>query len=75
MKIASIFSSHMVLQRDRPVPIWGWSVAGDTVSIEFTGRKKEGVADCDGKWTVILDPMRVSVEPRELVLRSRNDAA
>ena len=67
MKLAAIFSDNMVLQRDRPVPVWGWSTPGATVTVEFAGQKQTATADVAGKWTVTLDPMPVSVEPRELV--------
>ncbi len=60
MKLASLFSDHMVLQRDRPVPVWGWSSAGETVTVEFAGQRKTAVADAEGKWTVSLDPLRAS---------------
>jgi len=66
VKLAAIFSDHMVLQRDRPVPVWGWSTPGDRVTVEFAGQKKTATADAAGKWTVTLDPLPVSVEPREL---------
>ena len=67
MKLAALFSDNMVLQRDRPVPIWGWSKPGDRVAVEFAGQKKTATADAAGKWMVTLDPMPVSTEPRELV--------
>ena len=67
MKLADFFSDNMVLQRDRLVPIWGWSAPGDRVTVEFAGQKKTAVAGSDGKWRVTLDPMRVSIEPRDLI--------
>ena len=66
MKLAALFSDNAVLQRDRAVPVWGWSKPGDTVTVEFAGQKKTAVADSSGKWLVRLDPMPASAEPREL---------
>jgi sialate O-acetylesterase len=65
-KPAALFSDHMVLQRDQPVPVWGWAGPGETVTVEFAGRLKTGQADPAGKWLVRLDPLQASAEPREL---------
>ena len=58
MKLAALFSDNMVLQRDRPVPIWGWSKPGDRVAVEFAGQKKTATADAAGKWMVKLDALK-----------------
>ena len=74
MKLANLFSENTILQRDRPVPIWGWSNPGETVTVEFAGQKKSTVAGSDGKWTVILDPMPASITPRDLVVSALRDS-
>ena len=33
VKLPTVIGSHMVLQRDRPLPIWGWADAGEEVGI------------------------------------------
>jgi sialate O-acetylesterase len=72
MKLASLFSDHMVLQRDRPVPVWGWSAAGDAITVEFAGQRKTAVAGADGKWMVSLEAMAASSEGRVLSAESRS---
>jgi len=74
VKLASPFTSHMVLQRDMKVPVWGTADAGETVTVEFAGQKKTATADADGKWLVKLDPMSASTEPRELVVTGNNES-
>ena len=66
LKLASVFSEHMVLQRDKPVPIWGWANAGEKVVVEFAGQTKAATAEASGKWLAKLDPMPASAEPRTL---------
>ncbi len=66
LKLNSLFTDHMVLQRDMPVPVWGTADAGAKVAVEFAGQKKTAVADLDGKWKVVLDPLAASFEPRAL---------
>src|SRR5689334_11169701 len=56
-RVAYIFQDNMVLQRDKPVPIWGWAAPGSAVEVAFAGQKKQGTADAKGYWKVSLDPM------------------
>ncbi len=48
----------MVLQRDIPNPIWGWTSPGATVTVSLGGRTASGVADRGGKWVVRIRPPR-----------------
>lgn len=66
LKLAGVFADHAVLQRDRPVPVWGWTNTGEEVVVEFAGQKKTAKATADGKWIVQLDPLAASAEPRDL---------
>lgn len=70
LKPAALFSDHMVLQREKPVPVWGWADPGEKVTVEFAGQTKSAVADAAGKWQVKLDPMPASAAPRVLSVRS-----
>jgi hypothetical protein len=67
-RLPSIFSDHMVLQRERPVPVWGSAEAGSNVTVEFAGQVKTATADDDGKWRVDLDPMPASSKPQILTV-------
>jgi hypothetical protein len=66
VRFAQVFGDHQVLQREMPVPIWGTAKPGEAVAVTFAAQTKRTVADCDGRWTVRLDPMPASAEPREL---------
>jgi sialate O-acetylesterase len=66
VKLPLVFSDHMVLQRDAPVPVWGWADAGEEITVAFAGQTKKAKADAKGDWAVTLDPMPASGEPREL---------
>lgn len=39
IKLPEIFSDRMVLQRETPIPIWGWAEAGETIVIHFEGKQ------------------------------------
>lgn len=72
LRFATIFGDHAVLQRDRPVPVWGWGEAGAEVIVSFGGQEKAARAAADGRWRVTLDPMAASAEPRALSVRAGN---
>ena len=56
--LADVFGDHMVLERDKPLPVWGWAKdSGQAVTVKFDGQTKTAVADKDGRWEVSLDPM------------------
>lgn len=57
--LADVFSDHMVLQRERPVPVWGWARdPGQRVSVTFNGQTRTATADQDGRWKVVFEPMQ-----------------
>ncbi|TWT79439.1 hypothetical protein CA13_08400 [Planctomycetes bacterium CA13] len=74
-KLAQVFSDHMVLQREKPIPVWGWGGKGDHVNVEFAEQKKGTTVDTHGKWMVELDPLPANAEPSELVVTFPDGAA
>lgn len=70
LSLPAVFSDHMVLQRERPVPVWGKADPGSAVTVEFAGQKKTTTAAADRKWRVDLDPMPASSESRLLKVAS-----
>ena len=74
VKLASPFTSHMVLQRDLKVPVWGLAEPGEQVTVEFAGQKKSVKADADGQWRVDLKPLKASAESRMLVVTGSKTA-
>ena len=72
VRLPSIFTDHMVLQRDKAVPVWGKAAPGEEVTVEFADQKKTTKADAGGKWMVKLDPMPASDQPRDLIVSSNH---
>ena len=75
LRFAKIFTDHGVLQREMPVPVWGWGTPGAEVKVEFAGQAKSTAADKSGRWLVRLDPMPTSAEPRDLKATSGSAVA
>ena len=66
LRFAKIFTDHFVLQRDMPVPVWGWSGPNTQVKVQFGGQTKKNTADESGKWMIKLDPMPANAKGRQL---------
>lgn len=74
VKLPAIFSEHMVLQREQPIPVWGWATAGEKVNVTLGESQVEAIAAADGKWSVTL-PARPAGGPQELVVAGANRVA
>lgn len=60
------FADHMVLQREKPVAVWGTADPGEKVAVTFAGKKAEATADASGAWRVDIGPFAASKEGRIL---------
>ena len=67
-----VLGSGMVLQRDLPVPVWGWAEAGEKVSVSFAGQSKTVKAGDDGSWMVKLAPLKASAKAASLTIEGDN---
>ena len=38
LTLARVFSDHMVVQRERPIRVWGWASSADVVTVRFAGQ-------------------------------------
>ncbi len=56
VRMPRLFSSHMVLQRDRPVHLWGWATPGEAVTASFRGETRTATTDELGRWSLYLAP-------------------
>lgn len=72
VKIPKIFSDNMVLQREIPVPVWGWADKGEKVTVSFAGQEKTATAGDDGKWITTLDSLKANKEASELKITGSN---
>ncbi|MFN7734574.1 MAG: hypothetical protein ACK52S_06895 [Pirellula sp.] len=74
-RLASVFSDHMVLQREKPVRIWGYADPETKVEVAFDGQRKATASKADGSWEVTLDPMPASSESRDLKVSTAGGTA
>ncbi|UFH56899.1 sialate O-acetylesterase [Spirosoma sp. KNUC1025] len=72
VRLPNVFGSHMVLQRRKAVPVWGWADAGEKVSVTFNSQTKIVKAGKDGKWRVTLDPMEAG-GPYQMLVKGKTN--
>jgi sialate O-acetylesterase len=71
VKLPNIFSSHMVLQREMPIHIWGEATPGEAVAVSLQNTSASVTADKSGRWSVYLPP-RAAGGPFTLSVRASN---
>jgi sialate O-acetylesterase len=56
VRLPRLFSDHAVLQRDRPIHVWGWSSPGAHLVAHFHQQQVASMADERGLWSLSLKP-------------------
>ena len=69
LKTAKMFSDHMVLQRNKPIPVWGEAAPGAPVTVELDGSRVQAQANENGHWLAYLPEREAGVG---LCLQVRN---
>lgn len=59
VRLPHVFASHMVLQQQKPVTLWGWATPGEAVAVELAGNKQRATANAQGEWRVELPAVKV----------------
>src|SRR5438270_807604 len=71
VRLPAVFSGHMVVQRDKPIIIWGWAAPNEKLTIQFANEKGEAQANERGEWKVTL-PAPKAGGPHKLTVRGSN---
>ena len=72
LSVDKLFSSGVVLQRDKPIKIWGNAQSGNIVSVEIQGTKERTVANDNNDWVIILSPLKTSFAEK-IVIKSDSE--
>ena len=70
--VSKLYSDHMVIQRDQPIVIWGWTDANKTVIINFNNSEYSAKASDKGDWKIILPKLEAG-GPYEMIISSDNE--
>lgn len=72
LKLASIFGDNMILQRNKPILIWGFNSPQTLVKIKFADQEKEVKTNELGRWEVIF-PARNLGAPLTLIISDQDE--
>jgi sialate O-acetylesterase len=72
VSLPKIIDSHMVLQQDLPLNIWGWAEAGEEVTVELGKNKATAKTDAEGNWKVTLPAMKADGKAHQMTISGKN---
>ncbi|MGM9489578.1 sialate O-acetylesterase [Ideonella sp. YS5] len=68
VRLSEVFGEHLVLQRDRPLRVWGQATPGQTLTVELGPRTGQARVSADGRWQVQLAALPAG-GPHRLVVK------
>lgn len=71
VSVSSLFTDHMVLQRDKQVRVWGKASPNEEVSISILGKRYKTIASAVGEWEILL-PKHPKAGPFEITIAGEN---
>jgi sialate O-acetylesterase len=71
VKVCPLFCDNAVVQREKPIAVWGTSDPGEVIIVRLDTNTKIVTADKKGAWGVQLDPMKAG-GPFELTIKGKN---
>lgn len=73
VKLPAVFSDHMVLQRDKAIPVWGWDAPGTEVTVTLGEAKASAKADDKGGWKVALPAQKANAKGQKLAVKGTSE--
>ena len=72
IEVAPLFSDHMVLQRNMPVPVWGKAKPSEEITVSIGSRKAKTATDINGHWKIHLAELKAG-GPHELKIETKDE--
>lgn len=74
LKTHAIFTSNMVIQREKPITIWGWAASGSKVAVQLSEMKAEATAGANpGRWEVTFPAQPANAAGQKLTVVSGDE--
>lgn len=72
LSVSSLFQNNMVIQRDKPVTIWGHAPAKKqvTVNVSWNSNPMVTTADASGNWKISVPAATVNASPQTITVTS-----
>jgi hypothetical protein len=72
VRLAKVFTDHMVLQQGLPIAVFGWADPAEKVTVTFNGKTASATAASDGRWRTTLPAMKADGRPQTLIVKGKN---
>ena len=72
-RMACIFTDHMVLQRDQPLPVWGWAAPGRVVIVEVGPHSARTRTNAEGRWRLTLPSLESGKRPLTITVKAGDE--
>ena len=69
--VSNVFQANMVIQRNKPVTVWGWADSGEKVTVSFAGQTAKTTAKSDRSWKVTLKAMPANSTPQVMTVKGK----
>jgi sialate O-acetylesterase len=73
LTVCRLFSNHGILQRQKPLPVWGKSKPNDTILVKLGTQSRSTVADTEGSWRVTFDPFEAAGNPYKMTVSNTTE--
>ncbi|MFT5885637.1 MAG: sialate O-acetylesterase [Arcticibacterium sp.] len=73
LKVANIFGDYMVLQRNKPIKVWGWNTPNENVIVVFNGQSYATITSDTGKWVITLDAVSADGMALQMEVRDNDE--
>ena len=70
--VHNAFQSNMVIQRDKPIRVWGWAQPGENVSVTFGGKTQSAKAAADRSWKVEFAAQSANSQAQRMVVGGKS---
>jgi sialate O-acetylesterase len=71
IRLPQLIADNMVLQRDRPITVWGWAAPKEKVTVTFRNKSQSTVTAANGLWEMQL-PAQPAGTGFDLILKGKN---
>src|SRR5260370_39592042 len=58
VRLPKVFGSHLVLQQEKPLVVWGWAQPNETVTVLLGSQTCQVQANDRGEWEAVLPAMK-----------------
>lgn len=70
--VSNVFQTNMVLQRDKPLNVWGWADPDEEVTVSFGDQQAQAKAGADRAWQVTLKAMPANSTPQTMTVKGKS---